>query len=199
MLCCILLTSCVFAGLVVDVVVLCCEFEKGCQWTVTVTKKELRSRRSRRRHTGLGRLTDPSVWRHWKHCTTVPLYSYSKWAWVLGYIAPRLPNSTEYLGTSWESGTPFTNTTMGEVEYINGILTMERWATCSDAQFLTHIAIHLHVYPRRTVPKPRLTGAPVRAVGAWLQVCRYPPRPALGIASRLVGPMSLEPPHQSAD
>lgn len=84
MLCCSLWTTCVFAGFV-DV--LCCEFEKGRQSVVTVIKRELRSRHSRRRNTGLGRLTDPSAWAELE-----ALYG-SHWAWVLGYVPPRLSKS----------------------------------------------------------------------------------------------------------
>lgn len=93
-------------------VVLCCESEKGRRSAVTVTKKELRS------STGLGRLTDPCVWAELE-----ALYSNCQdmVTWVRTSQAAKI-----YPGTSGETGTPFTDTTMGEVEWINGDLTMQR-------------------------------------------------------------------------
>ncbi|KAG6366297.1 hypothetical protein INS49_000473 [Diaporthe citri] len=79
---------------------------------VTVTKKELRS------SAGLGRLTDPSVWAElealYSNCQNVV-------TWVRTFQAAKI-----YPGTSRESGTPFTDTTMGEVEWINGDLAMQK-------------------------------------------------------------------------
>lgn len=79
---------------------------------MTVTKKELRS------STGLGRLTDSSVWAELE-----ALYSdcQSMVTWVRTSQAAKI-----YPCTSGETGTPFTDTTMGEVEWINGDLTIQR-------------------------------------------------------------------------
>lgn len=92
--------------------VLCCESEKGRQSAVTVIKQELRSR------AGLGRLTDSSVWAELE-----ALYSncQNMVTWVRTSQAAKI-----YPDTSGETGTPFTDTTMGEVESVNGDLTMQR-------------------------------------------------------------------------
>lgn len=113
---------------------------------MTVTKKELRS------SAGLGRLTDPSVWAELE-----ALYSncQNMVTWVRTSQAAKISP-----GTSGETGTPFTDTTMGEVEWINRDLTMQRWTPLSDVLFLTQTANCLHVYSRShcagTVPERRL-------------------------------------------